>query len=86
MLMWKTQMWEKNHGSPQTSENHYERKIQKSGEAQRQRPLVSFLRHTAVTLRQRPHSLSLSHALYVHSYTHYAHTTTKCSTTTLRLP
>ena len=58
----------KNHDSPQTAENHYERRIQRNREAQRQQPLVPFLRHTMVTMRQRP--LSLSHALSVHSYTH----------------
>ena len=60
MLTWKKPKYGKNHGSPQTAEYHYERKY-KDGEAQRQRPHVSFLHHTAVTVRQWP--LSLTHSL-----------------------
>ena len=67
----------KNHGSPETAENHYERKIQKNGEAQRQRPLVSFVRHTTVTMRQRPLTISLSLSLYTVTHPMHIHTTTQ---------
>ena len=70
MLTWKKPKYGKNHGSPQTAEYHYERKY-RDGEAQRQQTLVSFLRHTTVTVRQWPLFLSLS----LYSYTVSNHTT-----------
>ena len=70
----ETQMWEKNHGSPQTAKITM-REERNNGKAQRHRPLAPLLRHTAVTMEATTSfTLSLTHTLY--AVTLYTHNTT----------
>ena len=66
MLTWKPKCG-KNHGSPQTAENHYERNTT-MGKHRGNDLLHPFFATRRLQWRQRPLSLSLS--VTIHSYTH----------------
>ena len=77
MLTWKPKCG-KNHGSPQTVENHYERRKQQWESTEATTSCTPSSPHTAVTMRQRPLSLShsLSLSVTIHSYALFTYNAT----------
>ena len=69
ILTWKPKCG-KNHDSPHAAEYTMREKYN-NGRTQRQRPLSPLFRRTAVTMRQQPLSLSLSHSLYSYALCTY---------------